>query len=154
MSDPVTMPSPSPRRPWYRRKRAWAALAMWLLLPVLYPLSYGPYFYCRGRRWVTRETVAFYAPIERAVPAVWGPIDGPCRFPWCLFLPGHPANDWYRAYLEWCDRLGRRHAASDSPTPAARPVAETGPIKRVIPKASLTPAAHRPRSLPLPPASR
>lgn len=63
------------RRPWWKRKRWWAAIVLWLLLPVLYALSTGPalyviYAYCRtnerGQHWYDWYE-AVYGPAERAV---------------------------------------------------------------------------------------
>jgi hypothetical protein len=36
-------------RPWWKRKRWWAAGALWLALPTAYLLSAGPIAYCHGR---------------------------------------------------------------------------------------------------------
>jgi len=61
--------APPSRRPWYRRKRTWAA-AVWLLLPVLYVLSMGPAAYVHSRTgWFPYWLFRLYAPL-------WGTTEG------------------------------------------------------------------------------
>lgn len=67
----MTVPA---RRPWHRRKRTWAALALWLL--VTYPISQGPATYFVVRGWLSpglflgvygpMAFVAYPEPLERA----------------------------------------------------------------------------------------
>ena len=58
------------RRPWYRKKRWIAALAVWLL--IAYPVSEGPVRYAEYRGW--NPDMAVYRPLdaaERWVPGLW-----------------------------------------------------------------------------------
>jgi len=90
--------APPPRRPWWKRKRTWAAVALWLV--VGYPLSMGPVAYCVGRGWVADATVEpFYSPIGRLFEA--------------LEAAPQLAFEWFTSYLDWCLETGERHAASD-----------------------------------------
>ena len=58
----MAVTDPRPKRPWWRRKRTWAALALWLLLT--YPLSMGPASYAVRRRWVSIQAYrAVYWPV-------------------------------------------------------------------------------------------
>jgi len=87
----VTAPA---RRPWHRRKRTWAAIALWLTLPVLYVLADGPAGYCVARGWLpltVYETV--FGPAWRPAVSLGGPPD--------LFV---------RYHFWWVDR-GRAAAA-------------------------------------------
>lgn len=50
------------KRPWYRRKRWWAAGLLWLA--IAYPLSAGPAGYAVGRLWLDVDLVsALYRPV-------------------------------------------------------------------------------------------
>lgn len=73
------------RRPWWKRKRWWAAGALWLL--VAYPLSVGPVVYAVGRGWAPMGLTYFGVPATEAVQPT--PLDGP-----------------YAAYLDWWIRQG------------------------------------------------
>jgi hypothetical protein len=86
------MPDPPPTRPWYKRKRTGAALALWLL--IAYPLSIGPLFYVAGRGWL---------PNQAAIVA-----SGPA------WTASHwmPEGKRWRLWAEKFYFLGRRHAAS------------------------------------------
>ena len=54
-----------PRRPFWKKKRCWAALALWLALA--YPLSVGPANYAAARGWLPEAWVAaIYAPVQAA----------------------------------------------------------------------------------------
>ena len=86
------MASSQPRRPWWKKKRWAAALALWLA--VAYPVSEGPYEYARVRRWISDTTAAYQPldPVERWVPGLWT-----FRWQWEAF--------WVR--------LALKHSASD-----------------------------------------
>ena len=73
----------TPKRRWYRKKRWWAAAAVWLV--IAYPVSLGPACYAVGRGWVGQHSVGL----------VYDPI----------------YNDWTNGYGEWCYHLGRAHAS-------------------------------------------
>ena len=45
------MNEPTPTRPWWRKRRWRLALTLWLVLPLLYPASFGPVVYARARGW-------------------------------------------------------------------------------------------------------
>ena len=90
------MTAPPPRRPWWRRKRMWAAVAVWLALPVLYVLADGPVGYCVARGWIpTGAWTAAYGPAWRLAIGCGGPPDAFVRY-----------------HFRWVDR-GRADAASD-----------------------------------------
>lgn len=56
------MGEPKARRSWYRKKRWWAAAALWLV--TAYPLSILPVAYSVGRGWVsTADADPFYVPL-------------------------------------------------------------------------------------------
>ena len=75
------MDAEKPRRRWWRRKRAWAAVLLWLAAS--YPLSLGPALYSLYRGWVSPETFdAAYWPMFWGEPAWGGPV------PWW--------PEWYR----------------------------------------------------------
>ena len=83
-----------PRRPWWKKKRTWAAVTLWLV--VAYPLSAGPAQLAVARGWVSvREYLAFYAPLGPAVRAT------------------DAGNRWFTAYGEWWWRIFSAKAASD-----------------------------------------
>lgn len=66
-----------PRRPWRRRKRTWAAGALWLLLPVLYVLGDGPGQYLVIRGWLSGPVYeAAMAPLWLVEPWLPGPVRG------------------------------------------------------------------------------
>lgn len=60
------MTEPKPKRPWWRKKRWWAAIGLWLL--ILYPTSGGPVVGMTSRgllpAWLNRFFVDFYAPVR------------------------------------------------------------------------------------------
>ena len=87
------MTSPSVR-PWWKKKRSAAALALWLA--VAYPLSVGPALYAAIRGWVPFGVYDAYAR-----PALLG-----------LHNPAGRAVGFWDSY-EWWDDIARRHAASD-----------------------------------------
>ncbi len=88
------MISPAPRRPFWKRKRWIAALALWLL--VAYPLSVGPIAYAMERGWISQATAEAYAhPIEIADDAA------------------EAVGDAYQAYVNWCEDVGDRDASTD-----------------------------------------
>lgn len=67
------MDADKPKRPWYRRKRAWAALVLWLV--VAYPLSRGPAEYASVRGWLPPSYAqAFFGPLESFLPQYQPPI--------------------------------------------------------------------------------
>jgi len=91
----------APRRPWWRRKRTRAAVAVWLALPGLYILSAGPACYAARRGWTTegRVNAAYHlvflladAEEHRLGLGDAGPLFG---------------------YLRGWVRLGERHSARD-----------------------------------------
>jgi hypothetical protein len=103
------MTAPPPRRPWWKRKRAWAAGALWLA--VAYPLSMGPIWYCTERGWLSdpavRTCVELYvAPLFATAEAM---IYAAEAVPRLVRL----ALDGFDAYGTWWVELGRRHTASD-----------------------------------------
>ena len=52
------------RKPWWRRKGWIATAAIWLALPILYPLCMGPAFYAWYRDWISDDfIVVVYTPI-------------------------------------------------------------------------------------------
>jgi len=66
--------SPPPRRPWWKRKRTWAALA--LFWAATYELGYGPAVYCVRRGWLPRGFVFdLLYPFPR-MPHAWGEVIG------------------------------------------------------------------------------
>jgi len=80
--------TPPPKRPWWRRKRTWAAGAVWLA--VAYPVGIGPVSYAAGRGWLPERANHLYlTPYDEAVD----------------FL------DWY---LHTCYTTGLTHAESAS----------------------------------------
>lgn len=87
------MEEPKPRRPWWRRKRAWAAIA---LTPFLgYSIGYGPAVYVAARGWLPPALAdAAFAPAKLA-----------------RLVPGlrHPVT----VYAGWWAGLAAEHAASD-----------------------------------------
>ena len=91
----MTFPSD---RPWWRKKRWAAALAVWMALA--YPLSVGPFDYAANRRW-----------LPPALEAAGDPLYAPYR--WAL----HPENPrpglgWLVDYdFRWI-RLAQRHRAA------------------------------------------
>jgi hypothetical protein len=65
----MKVPELQPKRTWYRRKRTWAAIALWLV--IAYPLSVGPAFYGMGRGWLPiKQTSALYGPSYFAASAL------------------------------------------------------------------------------------
>jgi hypothetical protein len=57
------------RRPWWRKKRWAAALALWL--PLLYAASAGPVSYAVGRAWVRPQTaLALYRPVAAPIEEI------------------------------------------------------------------------------------
>jgi hypothetical protein len=52
-----------PKRPWYRKKRWQAVAAVWLALPPLYALSWGPAYYSAARGW-WQWSPAVYRPVH------------------------------------------------------------------------------------------
>lgn len=59
-----------PKRPWWRRKRVWAAGLLWCLLAG-YPLGAWPVGYAIGRGWLPDAAVRLYRPMfptGRAIP--------------------------------------------------------------------------------------
>lgn len=88
------MDDASPKRRWWRKKRWAAALALWLALPILYPLSAGPAFYAVVRGWTDRTTFnAAYRPVHLLLPESVAPA--------------------YADYLIWWRSLAARHLTSD-----------------------------------------
>ena len=83
------MTAPPPRRPWWRRKRTWAALALWLV--VAYPLTAGPVLYGVWRGWPVGVMWNLFDPLARP-----------------SFTDG-PLGETYGRYLLWWANL----AASD-----------------------------------------
>jgi hypothetical protein len=84
-----------PRRPWHKRKRTWAAVAVWLV--VAYPLSVGPANYAAARGWASIPLLkTAYTPVFLAAVAL-----DPSR------------SGSFIVYVDWCGDLGQRHAASD-----------------------------------------
>lgn len=84
------MEADKPRRPLYRRKRAWAAAAVWLV--VGYELGVGPAAYCVRRGWLSPQVVFDRLYAYPLLPDSWGEASGL----------------W--AYNRWWADLGERHA--------------------------------------------
>lgn len=84
------------KRPWWRKKRWWAMIALWLCLP-LYPLAGGPGTYCVVRRWCPPDPFHEYLhiPVQRR-----------------LRLLG--LQDEYTDYCDWWFTLANRHAAAQA----------------------------------------
>ncbi|MGC1274472.1 MAG: hypothetical protein WBC44_12250 [Planctomycetaceae bacterium] len=85
-----------PKRPWWRKKRWIAAAALWLLLPIAYPLSLGPASYACRLGWIPVDTYN----------AFWGkPLRG---------LTGSSVSQatGFQTYFEWWVRIGRLHERS------------------------------------------
>jgi hypothetical protein len=59
------MDADKPRRRWYLKKRWLAVIALWLALPVLYPLSLWPVTYISARGW-WHPPEGLYRPISWA----------------------------------------------------------------------------------------
>lgn len=57
-------------RPWWHKKRWIAGALLWLLLA--WPLSVGPYIYCKERGWVPRRYWASILSIWDPVPSMLG----------------------------------------------------------------------------------
>jgi hypothetical protein len=55
------MSEPEPRRPWWRRKRTWVAVAAWLLLA--YPLSLEPMSWLYERGFLPPSAADFVNPL-------------------------------------------------------------------------------------------
>lgn len=87
------MPEPMPKRPWWQRKRCWAAGA---LLIAGYPFSVGPLMYANHRGWAPARYWGFlYAPLGAAAEGGLGNATG-------LY-----------DYVHWWAALGDRHATSE-----------------------------------------
>lgn len=104
------MDADKPRRPWRKKKRWRLTAALWLALPVLYPLSSGPYYYCVARSWVPGGDpllcyVDFYSPVRAALQAIDEIGERVAAPPW--------ANNLWTTYNRTCINAGARHAASD-----------------------------------------
>jgi hypothetical protein len=78
--------APPPRRPWWKRKRWWAPLALWLTLG--YPFAVGPTGYAYHRGWIS------YLSWARAYA-----------------VRGTPLAHYYHPYVFWWIDLGKKHAA-------------------------------------------
>jgi len=110
--------APPPRRPWWKRKRTWAAAALWLV--AAYPLSRGPVEYAAARGWLPAAYgTSFYGPLEAALPRYGRVItgttlvgDGRTRPAQRIRVPD-PRTRWFYDYVDWWEELGRRHAAPD-----------------------------------------
>ena len=89
------------RRPHWRKKRWWAAVAFWLALPIAYPASGGPSAYIAARDWL---------PLEWHNAWV-APADGIIR------LGGLPARRAAGRYAEWWFQRGLYHKAWDERFP-------------------------------------
>ena len=84
---------PQLRCPFWKKKRWWAALLLWLL--ILYPLSSGPLTYAAARGLLPGSIVrAAVLPLHLA----------------CRLSPA--VNDLFGLYTPWWYELGKRHAAS------------------------------------------
>jgi hypothetical protein len=108
------MDADKPRRAWYRGKRTWAALALWLL--VAYPLSIGPAEYCVERGWLAGSAASYRAPAFRLLPRYGEPPPSvQMGTDWVQFFP--EPNPWTRPfyqYVDWCGDLGRLHRWGDA----------------------------------------
>jgi hypothetical protein len=83
------MDSPeTPNRPRWRKKRWWAAVAFWLVLPVVYILGDGPVGYCVTRGWISLS--------------IWNGVYGPAWRP--VVKLGGPPDTFVRYHFWWADR--------------------------------------------------
>jgi hypothetical protein len=84
------------RAPFWKRKRWIAAGVVWLVIvPFVYPLSFGPLLYLNRRGWFQGETwLQLYAPINRFVSSDVRESTG------------------YYTYLDWWAELGERQRAN------------------------------------------
>jgi hypothetical protein len=69
------MPDPQPRRPCWRKNRYRLTAALWLTLPILYPLSVGPANYIRARDWLPAPCHPALDAFHR--PLLWATKDHP-----------------------------------------------------------------------------
>ena len=92
------MTAPPPRLAWWRRKRTWVGLLLWLA--VAFPISWGPISYGVARGWLPHTADMPFFPLFRVMNALPRPASEAC---WAA-LTGY-GRDWYAA--------GERHAASD-----------------------------------------
>lgn len=111
-------------RPWWRKKRYAAALALWLI--AAYPLSLWPIAYLVGRGWLPVTIVkAVYAPITIVADALrphpgiglGAPNEDGSR-PYIVLPDPDPwprpiasTAEGYLATAEWFADLGQRHAS-------------------------------------------
>lgn len=80
--------------PFWKHKRWIAAGVLWLV--VAYPISVGPIAYAVERGWILQSTAETYVkPIEAADDAA------------------EAIGNAYQAYVNWCEDVGYRHAASE-----------------------------------------
>lgn len=82
-------PMTAVRRPWWKWKRWWAAVVVWLL--VAYPASLGPVFYLFGRGAISGEAAAGYSRV------------------YALARPDSSPTDFDRRYISWAADVGLRH---------------------------------------------
>lgn len=88
------------RRSRSRRKRfVWAAV-IWLMLPVIYPVSVGPVGYAVNRGWLpSRECNIIYRPLwTAAAMPPFRTVAQECRL---------------EDYFQFCLLLGQKHAAAE-----------------------------------------
>ena len=94
------MTAPPPRRPWWKKKRTWAAMSLWLV--AVYPYTVGPVQYAAQRDWLSPWA-------WDVVRVVYAPID-----PLWATFPRLARWSGYEAHVRWWSRLADRHeAASD-----------------------------------------
>ncbi|MBA3315600.1 MAG: hypothetical protein M3552_16490 [Planctomycetota bacterium] len=117
---------PASQRPLWKRK-CWIAAAV-LCLVLWYPLSLWPVAYAVGRGWLAVTQVqALYLPILLAADALrphpgigLAPPDKDGKRRYIVLPDPDPspeavgaAAESYLNIVEWFDRLGKRHAASE-----------------------------------------
>ncbi len=85
------------RRPWWKKKRWVAAMALWVV--VAYLLSVGPARYALARGWISGAASDIYMrPAIDSMDATEDSVDA--------------VEDAYEAYLGWWEEIGEDHADS------------------------------------------
>lgn len=97
-----------PRRPWWKKKRWAAILALWLL--VAYPASFGPAKYLLFRDFTPAR------PFASIFYTTYAPL-------WAV-TRGTPLEDELDRYAGWCAYLAAKHDGRDKPPLIIPPYAE------------------------------
>lgn len=80
------MTAPPLRRPWHRRKRLWAAVALWL--PFAYLSGEGPAWYAVARGRVPKEVMRLWSPADG--------VEGVLPDSVAAWYRRVTASDWYQ----------------------------------------------------------